>query len=99
MKIVIWALAVPAAAVAGIAKPNLDDIRRYQRMHRMCRGGAAAHAASETAAALPPHRQFAAALALCGCSQVGAERSSPCRAFISSCSASWLSEVCKTVPP
>jgi hypothetical protein len=35
MKIVIWALAVSAAAVAGIALLNLDDIRRYQRMHRM----------------------------------------------------------------
>jgi hypothetical protein len=35
MKIVIWVLAVPAAAVAGIALLNLNDIRRYQRMHRM----------------------------------------------------------------
>jgi hypothetical protein len=35
MKIVIWALAVPAAAVAGIAVLNLDGIRRYQRMRRM----------------------------------------------------------------
>jgi hypothetical protein len=30
---------------------------------------ATAHAASDTAAALPPHRQLAVALALCGCSQ------------------------------
>ena len=35
MKILLWALAVLAAAVAGIALLNLDDIRRYQRMHRM----------------------------------------------------------------
>ena len=35
MKIVIWALVVPAAAVAGIALLNLNDIRRYQRMHRI----------------------------------------------------------------
>ncbi len=35
MKILIWALALLVAAVAGIALLNLDDIRRYQRMHRM----------------------------------------------------------------
>jgi hypothetical protein len=35
MKILIWALAVLFAAVAGIALLNLNDIRRYQRMHRM----------------------------------------------------------------
>lgn len=35
MKILIWAFAVLVAAVTGIARLNLDDIRRYQRMHRM----------------------------------------------------------------
>ena len=35
MKILIWALALLVAAVAGLALLNLDDIRRYQRMHRM----------------------------------------------------------------
>lgn len=35
MKILIWAFAVLVAAVTGIARLNLDDIRRYQRMHSM----------------------------------------------------------------
>jgi hypothetical protein len=35
VKILIWAFAVLVAAVIGIALLNLDDIRRYQRMHSM----------------------------------------------------------------
>ena len=34
-----------------------------------------------------------------GCSQVGAAGSSPCRAFMSCCSASCGRDVCSTVPP
>ena len=35
MKILIWAPVLLVAAVTAIAPLNLDDIRRYQRMHRM----------------------------------------------------------------